>query len=185
MKHLALLLLACGLCAAQAPNPADCPIIVSVAGTDVPLRNGNHIVLWFTNQSSKIVSGTQFKLFVIDSSGFKYSASEIYYSAWKTLPGAGGLVAKPAKDEEKYFGSTWRNMHGLEVQVTRVLFFDGTRWQPTGNACSRLFTNANFVHDMRQWNAQVRAEWNRTHPNEPIPASSLASWLNPKNDGWR
>ena len=185
MKYLALLLLTCAVCAAQVANPAGCPIVVSVAGTDVPLEHGNHIVLWFTNQSSKIVSGTQFKLSVIDGVGLRYPAPDIYYAAWETIPGAGGLVVKPAKDEEKYFGSIWRNMRGVEVQVSRVFFSDGTEWQSAGNSCSHVFMNANFVHDMRRWNTQVRAEWNRTHPNEPIPSGPMAAWLNPKNDGWR
>jgi len=183
MRYLALLVLVSAVCAAQVANP--CPVVVSVAGTDVPLQNGNHIVLWFTNQSSKIVSGTQFKLSVLDGAGLRYPVSDIYYSAWETLPGAGGLVAKPAKDQEKYFGSTWRNMHGIEVQVSRVFFSDGTQWQPSGTSCSRVFTNSEFVHDMRRWNTQVRAEWNRTHPNDHLPAGSLAAWLDPKNDGWR
>jgi len=186
MRYLALLLLICGFCVAQDAGSAVCPIVVSVAGTDVPLQSGgSHIVLWFTNQSGKVVSGTQFKLFVLDSGGRRHQASDIYYAAWETMPGAGGLVVKPAKDEEKYFGSAWRNMRGVEVQVSRVFFSDGTQWRPAGNACSRVFTNASFVHDMRQWNAALRADWNRTHPNEPIPGGSLAAWLDPKNDGWR
>ena len=183
MKYLALLVVVSVVCAAQVANP--CPVVVSVAGTDVPLQSGNHIVLWFTNQSSKIVSGTQFKLSVLDSAGLRYSVSDIYYSAWETLPGAGGLVAKSAKDEEKYFGSTWRNMRGIEVQASRVFFSDGTQWQPSGNSCSRIFMNSEFVHDMRRWNTQVRAAWNLTHPNDRVPAGSLAAWLDPKNDGWR
>ena len=185
MKYLALLLLGCVVCAAQVTNPGTCPVVVSVAGTDVPLQSGNHIVLWFTNQSSKTVSGTQFKLFVLDNAGLRYPVSDIYYAAWETMPGAGGLVVKPARDEEKYFGPTWRNMRGVEVQVSRVFFSDGTGWQPAGNSCSRIFMNANFVHDMRRWNTQLRADWNRTHPNEPMPGGSLAAWLDPKNDGWR
>lgn len=185
MRHFALLLLLCGVCAAQVATTSACPVVVSVAGTDVPLQNGKHIVLWFTNQSGKIVSGTQFKLSVLDRSGLRYPVSDIYYAAWETLPGAGSLVAKPATDEEKYFGSTWRTMRGLEVQVSRVFFSDGTQWQPSRNSCSRIFMNADFVHDMRRWNAQVRADWNQTHPDDHIPAGSLAAWLNPRNDGWR
>jgi len=184
MKYLTLVLLLSAVCAAQA-NPATCPVVVSVAGTDVPLQTGNHVVLWFTNQSSKIVSGTQFKLSILDSFGLRNPALDIYYSAWETLPGAGGLVAKPTKDEEKYFGSTWRNMRGLEVQVSRIFFSDGTQWQPSGSSCSRVFMNTEFVHDMRRWNTQLRADWNRTHPNDHIPGGSLAAWLDPKNDGWR
>ena len=185
MRYLALLLLICCFCVAQDTASPVCPIVVSVAGTDVPLQSGNHVVLWFTNQSRKVVSGTQFKLFVLDSGGSRHQASDIYYEAWETMPGAGGLVAKPTRDEEKYFGSAWRNMRGLEVQVSRVFFSDGTQWQPAGSSCSRVFMNASFVHDMRQWNAELRADWNRTHPNEPIPGGSLAAWLSPKNDGWR
>jgi hypothetical protein len=183
MRYLALLLFVSAVCVAQVASP--CPVVVSVAGTDVRLQSSNHIVLWFTNQSSKIVTGTQFKLSVLDNVGLRYPVSDIYYAAWETLPGAGGLVVKPTKDEEKYFGSTWRNMHGVEVQVSRVFFSDGTQWQPSGNSCSRVFMNADFVHDMRRWNTQVRAEWNRTHPSDRIPAGSLAAWLDPKNDGWR
>jgi len=185
MRYIALLLLACAICVAQDTSSSSCPIVVSVAGTDVPMQSGNHIVLWFTNQSSKIVSGTQFKLSVVDNTGLRYPVSDIDYAAWETLPGAGGLVVKPAKDEEKYFGSTWRNMRGVEVQVSRVFFADGTHWQPAGNSCTRVFMNANFVRDMRRWNTELRAEWNRSHQNEPIPAGSLAAWLEPKNDGWR
>ncbi|HWY67717.1 MAG TPA: hypothetical protein VNX88_03580 [Terriglobales bacterium] len=185
MKYLALLFLACAVSVAQDRTASTCPVLVSVAGTDVPMETGKHIVLWFTNQSSKIVSGTQFKLSAVDSSGLRYSVSDIYYAAWETMPGAGGLVVKSAKDEEKYFGSTWRNMRGVEVQVSRVFFSDGTQWQPSGNSCSRVFMNADFVHDMRRWNTQIRAEWNRTHPSDRVPAGSLAAWLDPKNDGWR
>jgi hypothetical protein len=184
MKSLVLLLLACAVCVGQDAGSHACPIVVSVAGTDVPLQTGNHVVLWFTNESSKIVSGTQFKLFVLDGAGSRYQASDVYYAAWETMPGASGLVAKPAKDEEKYFGSAWRNMRGMEVQVSRVFFSDGTQWQPAGSSCNRVFMNANFVRDMRRWNTEVRASWNRTHPNEPVPGASLAAWLKPKNDGW-
>src|SRR5690349_1218441 len=161
MRYLALILLLSALCAAQMPTTASCPVVVSVAGTDVPLHNGKHIVIWFTNQSTKIVSGTQFKLSVLDSVGVRYPASDIYYAAWETLPGAGGLVAKPVNDEEKYFGSGWRTMRGVEVQVSRVFFSDGTQWQPSGSSCSRVFMNTDFVYDMRRWNTQLRAEWNR------------------------
>ena len=183
MRYLALLFGISSICAAQVANP--CPVAVTVAGTDVPLHSGKHIVLWFTNQSSKIVSGTQFKLYVLDRVGLRYPSADIYYAAWETIPGAGGLVAKPATDQEKYFGSTWRNMRGLEIQVSRVFFSDGTQWQSSGSSCSRVFMNSEFVHDMRRWNTQVRAEWNKTHPNDHIPAGSLAAWLDPKNDGWR
>ncbi len=186
MKSLAVLLFLCASGVAQnAITSPACPVVVSVAGTDVRLQSGDHIVLWFTNQSSKIVSGTQFRLFVLDSAGAKYRAADIYYSAWETTPGSGGLVVKPTKDQEKYFGSRWRNMRGVEVQVSRVLFSDGTQWQSAGNACDRVFMNANFVHDMRRWNKEVRADWNRIHPDDAVPSSSLASWLDPKNDGWR
>ena len=186
MKSLALLLLLSAGCVAQntITSPA-CPILVSVAGTNIPLQSGNHIVLWFMNQSSKTVSGTQFRLFVLDSAGARYRTSDIYYSAWETTPGAGGLVVKPTKDEEKYFGSSWRNMRGVEVQVSRVLFSDGTQWQAAGDSCARTFMNANFVYEMRRWNKEVRADWNRTHPDDPMPSSSMAAWLNPKSDGWR
>jgi len=185
MRSLVLLVLACAVCVGQEADSHTCPIVVSVAGTDVPLENGKHIVLWFQNQSNKIVSGTQFKLFVLDSAGSRYQASDIYYAAWETMPGAGGLLAKSAKEEEKYFGSAWRNMRGVEVQLSRVFFSDGTEWQPRGNSCNRVFMNANFVRDMRRWNTEVRHDWNRTHPNDPIPGSSLAGWLNPKNEGWK
>src|SRR3954470_1990061 len=100
MKFLPLLLLICAACAAQdrALPSNSCPIAVSVAGTDVPLQSGNHIVVWFTNQTSKRVARTQFKLFILDSFGYRYPASEMYYSAWETAPGAGGVIVRPAKE---------------------------------------------------------------------------------------
>jgi hypothetical protein len=186
MKYVALILAICSVCMAQeTSSPSSCPVAVAVAGTNIPLQSGNHIVLWFTNQSNKTVAHTEFKLFIVDSAGYRYRASQSYSANWETAPGAGGLVVQSAQIEEKYFGSTWRNMRGVEVQVSRVIFSDHTQWQSDDSACRRAFTNANYVRDMRKWNKELRADWNRQHPNEQMPSSSLALWLSPPSDGWQ
>ena len=185
MRYIALVVALCAACAAQDISSANsCPVAVSVAGTNIPLQSGNHIVLWFTNQSNKTVARSDFKLFILDSTGYRYPASQSYIARWETAPGAGGLVVQSAQLEEKYFGSTWRNMRGVEVEVSRVIFSDGTEWQSSGTSCRRAFMNVNYIQEMRKWNKDVRAEWNRQHPTERIPSSSLAAWLDPSTDGW-
>jgi len=137
-------------------------------------------VVWFGNQGHKTVVETEFQLSFLDSFGSRRPALRSYLSRLEVVPGSGGLLVHPAADEAKHWGSTWQNIRGLEVQATRVSFSDGTRWE--GPACKRTFLNANYIESMRRWNKDLRLEWNRKHPNDPIPGRSSAALLEPEID---
>ena len=172
-----VLLFAGASCTAQ-EKIADsyCPIAVAVAGTDVPLKSGEHVVLWFSNRSSKTVSQIQFDVTFVSSTN-RYPNSGSYLFVSEVAPGSGGLVAHPAADEAARLGSIWRDIRGLEAQPTRVLFSDGSQWQASGSTCKRLFLNRDYIESMRRWNKELRLEWNRTHPGDPIPSAAMAALL--------
>lgn len=171
------LLLATAACAGQErTHDASCPIEVAVAGTNVPVQNRDHIVLWFANQSPKTVAQVQFSV-SLTSAAREYPASENYMFVRDILPSSGGVVMHPAAEEAARLGSTWKQIRGLEVQPMRVRFSDGSEWQPSGSACKRSFLNQNYIESMRRWNKEVRFNWNLAHPNEPIPSSAMAALL--------
>jgi len=171
------LLLAGSACVAQeGTHDTSCPIEVAVAGTNVPVQNRDHIVLWFANQSPKTVAQIQFRVSLTSATN-QYPASENYVVVRYVVPGNGGVVMHPAADEAARLGSTWAQIRGLEVQPARVRFSDGTEWQPSGSACRRSFLNQNYIESMRRWNKGVRFQWNLAHPDEPIPSSAMAALL--------
>ena len=172
-----VLLLAGATCAAQdKTGDRSCPIAVTVAGTDVPLRSGEHVVLWFSNQSSTTVSQVQFAVTFISSTN-RYPTSGNYIFVNEVIAGSGGVVVHPAADEASRLGSIWRDIRGLEAQPTRVLFSDGSQWQASGSTCKRVFLNRDYIESMRRWNKERRLEWNRAHPNDRIPSDAMAALL--------
>ena len=171
------LVLTSAACAAQErTHDASCPIEVAVAGTNVPLQDRDHIVLWFANQSPKTVAQVQFSVSLTSATN-QYPASENYLFVRDIVPGNGGVVMHPTADEAARLGSAWKQIRGLEAQPVRVRFSDGTEWQPSGSTCKRSFLNQNYIESLRRWNKEVRFRWNLAHPNEPIPSSAMAGLL--------
>jgi hypothetical protein len=187
IKYAALLMLMCATCIGQdAAVSASCPVQASVAGTNIPLLSGEHIVIWFQNQSSKTVLRSHFEVALIDGANSRYPASGNYVADSPVNANQAGVVIEPAQNEAKHLGQGWRSIRGMEVRVTEVLFTDGSRWQSPGRTtCKHSFLNANYEHDMRAWNAALRADWNRRHPDQPMPEPALAAWLLPYSEGWR
>ena len=186
MKYLAALIFVCATCMAQdAVSLQGCPLKLAVAGTNVPLQNGEHIVVWFENRSGKTVSGAQFELAMIDGAGRRHPARQEYSAESAVKPDQAGLMMEPASNEARQF-SDWRSVRGLDVRLTQVVFADGARWHSSDStSCRQTFKNANYQHDMREWNASLRADWNRRHPNDPMPGPALAAWLLPHSGGWQ
>jgi hypothetical protein len=174
---VAVVLLAGATCSAQdKTGDRSCPIAVAVAGTDVPLRSGEHVVLWFSNQSSTTVSQIQFDITFVSSTN-RYPNSGKYLFVSEVPAGGGGVVVHPAADEAARLGSIWRDIRGLEAQPTRVLFSDGSQWQASGSTCKHVFLNRDYIESMRRWNKERRLEWNRAHPNDRIPSDAVAALL--------
>jgi hypothetical protein len=172
-----VLLLAGAACAAQERiGDPSCPVAVAVAATDVPLQNGEHVVLWFSNRSSKTVSEVQFDVWFVSSTN-RYPNSGNYLFVKDVAPGSGGLIMHPAAREAARLGPMWREIGGLEAQPTRVLFSDGSQWQASGSTCKHVFLNQNYIESMRRWNKELRLEWNRSHPEDRIPSDAMAALL--------
>jgi hypothetical protein len=142
------------------------------------LQNGEHVVLWFSNRSSKTVSQVQFDVSFVSSTN-RYPSSGNYLFVSEVAPGSGGLVTHPAADEAARLRSVWRDIRGLEAQPTRVLFSDGSQWQASGSTCKHVFLNQNYIESMRRWNRELRLEWNRAHPEDRIPSDAMAALLEP------
>ena len=185
MKRLALLIATCATCLApEASLSQGCPLKVTVAGTNVPFQNGEHIVVWFENQSGKTISRAEFALALIDAANQRRAAKQVYSVDSAVRPFQAGLMMEPAANEARQF-SNWKSVRGLDVSIRDVQFADGTRWQSTAGDCRKTFLNANYQHDMRQWNADLRSDWNRRHPDDPMPEPAFAAWLLPHMEGWR
>ena len=186
MKYLAWLLFACSLCAAQdRPASAACPLKTTVAGTNVPFHNGEHIVVWFENRADRNVSRTELQLTLIDALGQRHRAAKAYIVDSQVKPSEAGLMMESSVLESQHLGSEWRSVRGLEVRVTDITFSDGTRWHSDAlSPCSQTFYNAAYEHNMRAWNAALRTDWNRRHPEDPMPEPALATWLLPRSEGW-
>jgi hypothetical protein len=130
IKYAALLMLMCATCIGQdAVGAALCPVQAAVAGTNIPLLSGDHIVIWFQNQSSKTVLRSQFEVSLLDGASNRYAASQNYASDSSVNANQAGVVIEPAQNEAKHLGQRWRNIRGIQVRVTDVLFTDGSRWQ--------------------------------------------------------
>lgn len=187
MKRLALLIVLCSACMGQdTVSTSSCPIVIAAASTDVRLQNGQNIVIWFENQSEKTLQRARLELLMVDDSGRRQPASTNYILISQTGPGQTGLAMHSTQDEQKFFGDTWRKVRGVEIHVIDVVFTDGTRWQPgSATVCSRTFSNSAYEPNLRQWHRELRANWNRQHPDDPIPSSSLQALLQPRHDGWR
>lgn len=172
-----ILLLAGATCAAQETRgDSSCPIAVAVAGTDVPLQSGESVVLWFSNRSSKTVSQVQFDVSFVSSTN-RYPSSTNYTFSNEVPPGSSGWVGDRAADEAGRQSSAWQDVRGLEAQPVSVLFSDGSRWQASGSTCKRIFLNRDYIDSMRRWNKELRLEWNRTHPTDPMPSAAMAALL--------
>jgi len=186
MKPLALLVMACATCVGQVSSVGQgCPLKITVGGSNVPFNNGEHIVVWFENQSGKTVSRARFDLSLIDAANQRHASRRSYQVQSAVRPFQAGLVMEPAAEEARQFGN-WKAVRGLNVSIRDVLFEDGTEWHSRDlTACSRELMNANYQHDMRAWNAALRSEWNRRHPDDPMPEPALAAWLLPAMEGWK
>lgn len=186
LKVLACVLFVCSLCAAQDRSPAAaCPLKPTVAGTNVPFRSGEHIVVWFENHADKNVSRTQLQLTMIDAFGQRHPASKAYIVDSQVRPSEAGLMMESSLSEAQHLGAQWRSVRGIEVQVTDITFADGTQWHSASSlSCGRTFYNAAYEHDMRAWNAALRTDWNRRHPEDPMPEPALAAWLLPRIEDW-
>ena len=178
MKCLATFVLLCAGCAAQERNvPASCPIMVGVAATNVPVQGSNHILIWYKNQGGKTIVRSDFDLAFMDGIGHTYPASQTYSVLEKTDAGSGGLLVHSAQDEEPHLGRAWLSIRGMKVMIRRVRFSDGRQWEAAGSACNQTFRNDDYIESMRRWNTELRLDWNRSHPNEPIPGSLLSPLL--------
>jgi hypothetical protein len=186
LKVLMWLLFVCSACAAQDRTPAAaCPLTPTVAGTNVPFRSGEHIVVWFENRGDKKVSRTQLQLTMIDAFGQRHPAAKAYVVDSQVRPSEAGLMMESSLPEAEHLGPQWGSVRGIEVQVTDITFADGTQWHSASSlSCSRIFYNAAYEHDMRAWNAALRTDWNRRHPEDPMPEPALAAWLLPRSEGW-
>jgi len=186
MKSLALLVMACATCVGQDSSvPQGCPLKIAVAGTNVPFNNGERIVVWFENQSGKTVSRAHFDLALIDAANQWHASRRSYRVQSAVKPFQAGLMMEPAADEARQLGNG-KGIRGLNVSIRDVIFDDGTEWHSgDSTACSRAFMNANYQHDMRIWNAALRSNWNRRHPDDPMPEPALAAWLLPQMEGWQ
>lgn len=186
LKLLTWCLLVCSGCTAQDRFPVTaCPLNPTVAGTNVPFQSGEHIVVWFENRGDKNVSRTQLQLTMIDALGQRHPASKTYIVDSQVKPSEAGLMMEASTPEAQHLGSKWRSVRGVEVQVTDITFADGTQWHSANSLpCSRTFYNAAYEHDMRVWNAALRTDWNRRHPEDPMPEPALAAWLLPRSEGW-
>ena len=184
LKVLTWALFMCSACAAQ-DGAAACPLRPTVASTNVPFRNGEHIVVWFENRADKNVSRAQLQLTMIDASGQRHPAAQTYVVDSQVRPSEAGLMMESSVFEATHLGAQWRSVRGVEVQITDVKFADGSQWHSgTSLACRKIFYNAAYEHDMRAWNAALRTDWNRRHPESPMPEPALAAWLLPHSEGW-
>lgn len=186
LKLLVCFFVVCSFSAAQDHvSAAACPLRPTVAGANVPFRSGEHIVVWFENRGDKNVSSTRFQLTMIDAFGKRHPATKAYVVDSQVKPSEAGLMMESSLSEAQHLGPQWRSVRGMEVQVTDITFSDGTRWH-SGNSvpCGQIFYNAAYEHDMRAWNAALRTDWNRRHPEDPMPEPALAAWLQPRSEGW-
>jgi hypothetical protein len=122
IEYAALLMLMCATCIGQdAAVSASCPVQASVAGTNIPLLSGEHIVIWFQNQSSKTVLRSHFEVALLDGANNRYPASGNYVADSPVNANQAGVVIEPTQNEVKHLGQGWRSIRGMEVRVTDVL----------------------------------------------------------------
>ena len=187
LPQLILALLMASKCVAQqAKSPAACPVKIAVAATNVPFRDGDHIVVWFQNLTDQPVSRASFQLTFIDASSHRHAARQEYVVDSLVKPGQAGVVTEPALKESQPYGRSWKSLRGLEVTVNDVAFADGSTWTASQDpGCQESFLNTEYEQSMRTWNAELRADWNRRHPGDPMPGPALSAWLLPRSEGWR
>jgi hypothetical protein len=142
--------------AALCQSQASCPVLASLASSKLSSSDGEHLVIWFFNQSAKPVRGVQFQLFMLDAVGNRYPASQRYIATTGTTkPQEGDVVIYSTDDEKKYFGERWALIEGVEVRVTRVMFKDDSVWVPQkGQNCKMVFMNDEYEAEMdKRWKA--------------------------------
>ena len=151
MADLLVLLFAVLTCAFQAsaqtpsPPPSSCPVMPSLASSRLPSGEGDHVVIWFWNQSNKTIRGAQFELFMLDAVANRYAAYGPYIAEGEVKPQNGDVVIYPTKREEEHLGDAWSLIKGMEVRVTRVLFKDGSVWiLRKGQTCKATFMNDEY-----------------------------------------
>jgi hypothetical protein len=163
----------------QYAPPSQCPVLATLASSKVPSldSSGDHIVIWFWNQGSKTTHGVEFQLLMLDAAGNKYPASQKYIATGDEKPNSGDLVMYPTTEEEQHFAADWKNIDGVEVYVTSIMYSDATTWKPKrGSVCKTAFINADYDKEMErrgkvaeQKMKASEEKWNREHPNNQIP----------------
>ena len=129
----------------QYPPASAYPVLSPGASSKHHSEAGDNIVIWFWNQGNKTIHGVQFQLFMLDSAGNRYPASQAYQVKADTKPQNGDVVIYPTKNEERHFGQNWSSIDGVEVHVVRVMFNDATVWTPPkGVVCKTAFLNENY-----------------------------------------
>ncbi len=187
MRYLSLVLTILFAQAALAQQnyqpPSACPVLASLASSKVrstdPNDKGENIVIWFWNQGKKTTHGVEFHLYMLDTAGNKYPASQSYQAKGDVKPQNGDVVIYPNKDEQQFFGDKWDRIEGVEIHVTRILFADATAWSPPkGVNCKTVFLNDNYDKEMERRDKAVaksmeiwRKKWNREHPDNQMPES--------------
>ncbi len=127
------------------PPPISCPVMPSLASSRLPSDQGDHIVIWYQNQSNKTIRGAHFELFMLDGVANRYAAYGPYIAEGEVKPQNADFVTYPTKREEDRLGDAWSLIKGVEVRVTRVLFKDGSVWVPRkGQTCKATFMNDEY-----------------------------------------
>lgn len=177
---LPVLMLISVICVAQQyPSAASCPVLATMASSKVQSDKGENIVTWFYNQGTKATHGVEFTLVMLDGAGNRYPASQRYIGTGTLKPKTGDVVIFSTANEAKYFGDGWKNIDGVEVYVSSILFADATTWKPKRVACKTSFINADYTKRMEEMDRRAdrkmkiwRKKWNREHPDNQIPEPS-------------
>jgi hypothetical protein len=178
---LAILFAQISLAQQSYPPPTACPVLSSLASSKVrstdPNDKSENIVIWFWDQGKKTAHGVEFHLYMLDTAGNRYPASQSYQVKGDVKPQNGDVVIYPTKDEQQFFGDKWDRIEGIEVHVTKILFADATAWSPAkGVDCKTVFLNDNYEKEMGRRDKAVeknmevwRKKWNQQHPDHPLP----------------
>jgi len=161
------------------PPPSSCPVLASLASakvhdwSDPKNPDKDNIVIWAWNQGTKTIHGVQYQLFLLDTAGNRYPASQFYQMKGDVEPRNGDVTAFPAKDEAAQFGAKWEQIDGVEVHVTRILFKDATVWTPRkGVDCKTAFLNDDYDKEIERRSEAAKKRWDREHPNDKIKSES-------------
>jgi hypothetical protein len=174
------------MCMAQNYPPAtSCPVLATLASSKVRSDKSENLVIWFYNQGTRTTHGVEFTLVMLDGAGNRYPASHRYIGTGTLKPKTGDVVSFSTEDEAKYFGDGWKDIDGVEVYVTSILFADATTWKPKrGIPCKTSFINSDYQKQMEEMDKRVersmkawREKWNREHPDDAAFDPSTARYI--------